>query len=834
MSLARLLYELFFEGCTHYAEAEIDEHGKLAYKPRKGIPSLKLIQEHIDGLRVLGAYTVLPGNLVRWMAFDIDSKLGLEEARKLATRLCRLMDAQKYILEYSGNKGYHVILIFDEPVPAKDAKELGDAVHAALGFAKRGDCHVEVFPKQGELKEIKEKGETKRELGNLLRLPLGKHPKTENKAIFVSIDDWVTPLDPEKELSTKRATLDDLKKLLKDEDPKEKVMAVVLPYWTEGQRHDIALYTSGALANLGWTEEDVASLVEMVHENGGSGELRDQLNTVKTTFKRYYDGESVRGIGGLSEIMSSKSVADFVEAASKQTTTPIMQMIDRYRLEKDAAFKKVRKSAAAIINYFKEHGKLVTDGEDIYWLDRRSRDLMLLLGKAWIRFAHNEFGLNTAESFGKQVLESIQHQAAEAATLVKVHRRTFWDKIKKLLYLNLGGSEVYVLNGNPKERRVIMNGDEDVLFLNSQDSLYVPNLMEDDESSVLDVWDYLANDLNFKLGDEVQATPAQQREMFKACLVSMFFPEVLATRPILSILAEAASGKTTALRRFLKLIEGPDEEVLGAVPDKPDSFRSSLEQHIFLVLDNLEKTNAPWLPDMLNRVSTGTHIEIRKLHTTNENYKIRPNVFVGLTAISMPFSDEAVYTRMLPIELAPLPEYKSEVEIQAFLVDNLNGLWKGMLDCLDQVVAELAQNDLVDMPAQTRLADFAIFCARIKNAPFLDGKELIAGLENLVNRQKKVLEENSPLVDVIKIWVEARRDESETFFSVSQLFTFWQRVANMNRLEWHFRTAQGLSKHMEMLKPQLVQHYGMSTRNFREGGREIQKYKFERKQIRAH
>lgn len=826
MSEARLLYDIFFEGCTHYSKATIDSEGKVAYHPFKGIPSLDLIQKHIDGLVVLGAYAVLPGNMVRWMAFDIDCKDDPEQAKEIATKLCRALDADKYILEFSGNKGYHAILIFSDPTLAKDAKEIGEGIRDYLGFAKKGDCHVEVFPKQKELKEG--------ELGNLLRLPLGKHPLTQNNAIFVSIDDWDTPLDPKNELETKRVTLEHLKSVIKNEDPKEQVCRILLPYWNDGQRHDISLCTAGYMANLGWSEEDTTDLIKLIFESGGRGTLSDQLKTVKTTFKRYYDGESVLGYSGLADILSSKSLADLTDWASRQTSSSIMQVIDRFRLEKDAAFKKVRKSAAAVISYLKENGKLVTDGQSTYWLDRRIREVIMLNGALWERFSHNEFGLNTAESFGRQTTESIKHLSADAATKVLVHKRYWRDKETGKYYLNLGRQEVYVFDGTPDSPRVIMNGDEDVLFLNTEDTLSLPNLVEDEESSVLDPWDYLTDHLNYKIGDEVQATPIQQRELLKAFIVACLFGDVLATRPILAILALTASGKTTVLRKILRFLEGPDQEVLGAVPDKPDSFRASLDKHNFLALDNLEKTNAPWLPDNLNRVSTGTHIEMRKLHTTNEMQKIRPSVFVGLTATEMPFSDETVYTRILPIELAQLTEFNSEIETQAFLTDNIGGLWKGMFRCINEVVAALAEEKEIEMPSMTRLADFSIFCSRIKDVSFINGKELMAGLENLVNRQKKVLEENSPLVDVINIWVEARAEEEDKFYTISQLFSFWQRIAAVKRLDWRFKSAQGLAKHVEMLKPQLVQHYGMSERSFREGNREILKFKFEKKQMRVH
>lgn len=817
MSLARQLYDIFFEGCTHYSIAKTNRNGGLAYYTEEGIPSLELIDQHIAGEVVLGAYNLLPNNTCRWMAFDVDSKADYAKAREMAQKLCEFLDGISYIVEWSGNKGYHIIIFFDEPVPAVEAKMIGDYIREACLLPKSGDPHVEVYPKQDKLTPSNP-------LGNLLRLPLGQHPTTHNKTLFVDpFNGWEDGPEksPEKLLQW-RTTLAEMRKKVVERDPEEQLVAILLPYWSDGQRHEMALYTAGYLASLGWTEQGVIDLVTQLTEETG-GDLDNLVECVTDTFQKMYKNESIRGFEGLAHILPSSVLKKLADAASTQTFSATLQVVDRIRLGKGQQFQKVRTSAMTIISHFKENGRLVQDGNNVYWLEEESKELLVLGGRNWNKFMHSAFGLNPLDSFGKQVLESVKLFAQQEAQRVSVHKRSFWSG--KELYINLGGPEVYVITGDPKNRRIVLNGDNNMLFLNSEDPLKLPNLWESDVSPV-SPWLFLVDDLSFSTGESVNATPIQQRELLKAWIISTFFAQAMPTRPILTLLAPAGAGKTTTARRILRLLEGPGEDVLGVVQDKPDSIRSSLANHKILVLDNLEKTKASWLTDVLNRVSTGSHIEIRTLYKTNEVSKIVPDCFVIITATEMPFSEETVFTRMLPIELAPLSSPRPEYQIQVQLLDQFQALWRGLLDDLEETVRQLNLNRTVEAPNESRLADFTVFCARIKESSYLMGDELMNGLSNMVSRQKQVLQEASPFIQVLEVWMRTRSEDAGNWKNISELFQAIKSVADKNRMEWRWTSSQGLSRHIAMLEPQLIRHFGMHTRNVRQNGAEVKQYRF--------
>ena len=116
----------------------------------------------------------------------------LQIARLLAMEV-RAMLGVPCAIAYSGNKGLHVYGYTGE-IPAVDARDAALAVLAEKGrfVASRGNVFfksrdedfecvtIEAFPKQVTLDG--------KDLGNLMRLPLGKHLKSGNPAFFIDND----------------------------------------------------------------------------------------------------------------------------------------------------------------------------------------------------------------------------------------------------------------------------------------------------------------------------------------------------------------------------------------------------------------------------------------------------------------------------------------------------------------------------------------------------------------------------------------------------------------------------------------------------------------------
>lgn len=132
---------------------------------------------------------------------------------KYAMRTCGHMLAERIWSEldipvavaYSGSKGIHVYGLTGR-IPAADAREGAQIVLDSMGIfsLERGDSlygvtggdvenpftnfTVEVYPKQSSLKD--------KDLGNLLRLPLGRNTKSKDPTFFVDLTSALVDLKP--------------------------------------------------------------------------------------------------------------------------------------------------------------------------------------------------------------------------------------------------------------------------------------------------------------------------------------------------------------------------------------------------------------------------------------------------------------------------------------------------------------------------------------------------------------------------------------------------------------------------------------------------------------
>jgi len=829
-SLSDLLLKRFYTGNNYYAiggkRARSDGKEESIYNPVMSVPKASEIEKHLIGDMVMGAYTLRQDNTVMWMCFDVDST-DLQAAKDLTLKLSNFLQEVPHAIEFSGNKGYHVWLFFGKPVPAENVRAIGAEIREQIGGKIGGDPHIEIFPKQDKLTESNP-------LGNLVKLPLGLHPVSKNRSCFITPHSgWEQGeiVDPFKALD-KTITLEDLASLLNDyEDPKEVIVQTLSGYWLEGQRHDLSLFLSGWLATAGWEEEDAIDVIERLHAEAG-GDLTNQLQCVQDTYEKHNAGGQILGLQALTDRLPGTVIRKLADAIAKQNVTPIMTLIDRIRLSKGVTYLKSRSAAVAVLSFLKEKGRVVIDSstEKLYWLDKTSHHLHSMEDSYWDSILYNVFGLNTADGFGQSTSKGIYHSARETAYKIKAYNRSYWSGEK--LYLNLGTAYNYVLTGEENGQAVWdnkhLNGEEDIIFRNRDSSLHIDlDQARDKGIKALNPWNFLVNDLNFGIGS-TGVSPGQQKELIKAWFLSTFFPDIMPTRPLLTIIADPGAGKTTAARRFLYILEGPHSNVNGVVADKPDSLRASMGAHKFIVLDNLEKNKSYWLVDLLNRISTGTHIELRKLHTTNEIQRILPDCFVILTATSLPFSEESLFTRLLPIELAAISKPTPEYSMQNKILHNIDGIWMGIVGMLNKTVQELVKVKTAPAPTESRLADFTVFCNRIRGMEngekgVINGELLIKGLEQMTNRQKVLLHESSPMIAVLDIWLREDRAAGERqgrgsegieagkWHTAAELNGLLQQIAMKLHYQWIWESGQSLGKHIQALEPNLVRNYGMQV-----------------------
>ncbi len=823
LSTARLLWAIFGAGQVHYAIAHYDGN-TVSYRPVDQALEWTLIQRHLQKENVLGAYQLSPDSMVRWLAWDVDSPVR-DTARGFALKIIQLLEEHDipHAIEFSGSKGYHIFIFLEEPIPAGEAKQFVDGVRDTLGLPKVGTDHVEAFPKQEKLTPTNP-------YGNLIKLPLGEHPRTHEASRFVDPHNgWETapPVEPQTVLQ-RLVSWKQVKKSIIAPDPLEQLVAVMTPIWREGDRHHIALSLSGFLAASGWGLEQTKTLVERIAEESGDEDLKNRLDCVKDTFRTLEEGKPIVGMSHLRDILPGGTLRQVVEIAGRLISPPMVKQIDMMRtMSKVPIFLRVRSAERVIWSDLCENGRPLqtTAGQEMYWYESETHRLINLEELSWESFLAKSYGINPKETFSKQLIQELKMHFFREARHTDVFRRSHWDG--KRLYIHLDGAHVYILDG--ATIKVEYNGDCGVLFKNlgSQPTVIDPSVPLIPE---YDIWDCLINDLTFISSANATATKAQQKELLRAWLLSFFFPELMATKPILCLLGVPGSGKTSALRRILWVFEDPFSDVLELVRDKPDAIRSSIMSHDLLVLDNLERTTARGLVDVLNRLATGANIEMRKLYTTNQTFRMRPQTFVAITAVNLPFSEETLFSRLLPIELEqianPLPEHQLQKKIR----DGRVHMWNSLLHELNQVVKCLLINQDPDLSQLTRLADYALFAKRLKGLGSVDYAQLQSGLQSLVGRQLDLLRESSPLIEILDNWITSDPIMAAEPHTLQELWNILQPLARVYGMSWPWKNSRSLSPHIRSLEGQLKAQLGCEIVSKSTRGRPRKAYQFRKDQ----
>ncbi len=179
------IYKMFIGRSDVYAKYWQNKDGQSGYVPIRRQVSRLDIFEHISGSSILGTYLLDESNKTKAVVFDIDgpemNDLGREKAQQLTVKIAHALSKLgiSTLIFDSGGKGRHIWLCFKESLPAKQIRTWAQTFLDKFRPFPEGIL-IEVFPKQDLLPEGA--------LGSLIRLPLGKHPKTGRFSCLIDIN----------------------------------------------------------------------------------------------------------------------------------------------------------------------------------------------------------------------------------------------------------------------------------------------------------------------------------------------------------------------------------------------------------------------------------------------------------------------------------------------------------------------------------------------------------------------------------------------------------------------------------------------------------------------
>lgn len=205
--VAERLLSLYFVNKSSYIEQYKNKKGEVKYTHHKRKITLDDLVDHVEQRRTLGVVTDPTTGLTNFMAFDVDTKdKAYDDTLELVELLVNFygIDKEYVTVSFSGNKGYHVELFFDEAIQWQALEPFYEEVLLKLGKTKK---EIELRP-----------------TANGLKLPLSTHRKTDNLSLISRFNDNFTALKLLNQaesvkylLNAKQIDLDEFKELVLDE-----------------------------------------------------------------------------------------------------------------------------------------------------------------------------------------------------------------------------------------------------------------------------------------------------------------------------------------------------------------------------------------------------------------------------------------------------------------------------------------------------------------------------------------------------------------------------------------------------------------------------------------
>lgn len=209
-----------------------------------------------------------------------------------------------------------------------------------------------------------------------------------------------------------------------------------------------------------------------------------------------------------------------------------------------------------------------------------------------------------------------------------------------------------------------------------------------------------------------------QFDLVVAWLVAALIPDI--PHPVLTAVGEQGTGKTTAVRMLVELVD-PSPAPLRTAPRDEQGWAVAAAGSWVVALDNVSSL-APWLQDALCRAVTGDALVRRRLYSDSDIAVLAYQRVIALTSIDPGALRGDLGDRMVLLDLERISP--SQRLLDRDLADRFETLRPGLYGALlDLLAAVLAVLPTIKLDAMPRMADFARVCAavdRVRNTNTLD------------------------------------------------------------------------------------------------------------------
>lgn len=403
-------------------------------------------------------------------------------------------------------------------------------------------------------------------------------------------------------------------------------------------------------------------------------------------------------------------------------------------------------------------------------------------------YLDREFGLNGAEidaPFVVRALESFTDGLPKVGIGAVL---SYYDSSAQRLLINTGANNIWCIT--PQGITQIPNGSFGVTLFPMDDIFipFMPRTKQSTEGATATHWSF---ELFGPILDRILTlNPEETRAVLSTWLLFLFFKNEAAARPLLAMLGQPGSGKSTIMKRVCHLLYG---KVSGFISlSNRDDFDQVTSTYPLVVIDNLD-TWEKWIPDALAQSAGAIDRGKKKLYTDNELFIYHRDAMVCLTAHDPKFGRADVADRLLILPMKRLDTFLAEGDL--LKVDRA-GLWAGIFDDLVRIL----NTPKPTSTTQLRVMDFSSLGSWIASGLGLQA-EFESALSKLRGQQRSfALESDQLLVTSLLGFVE--KDKHLNVPTLPAQLFLWLEQYSGDMLGFHRKYRNGQTLNNKLLASQ--------------------------------
>lgn len=519
---------------------------------------------------------------------------------------------------------------------------------------------------------------------------------------------------------------------------------------------------------VAWAESSLASTL-----------IKDKRVERVCAIRLPHDGTK-HGVG-LDDYLLDHSVDELRELIEQASSTTFVKghiKLTR-RLPNISNTDKIDMISSLVIKDQQQTGRFYNDTDRAFYFINKSRQLNEIQSLPYQFHVGDGYGLYRNNAEFKSIMAKLEEEAVLRGHNASIKNFAYYDASSVYVYNNDGG--IYHIKDSTI--RCFANGTDNVLFKHNS---YEPIQYREGCTNYLQR--YLFDVANFQQSEQTILSPPQQQLLFTVWLYSLFFPDLLPTKPILTMTGEYRSGKSTIQRIIGKLLFGRKFNVTMLQGER--DFLAGVANEHYLVYDNVD-VNEEWIRNAICSLATGFTIKLRKLYTTNEMYEAQPICYLAINSMTQSlYKRPDVASRLLIFRTKALTETMPENFFHDNIVQYRNEIFSEIFDTIQKMLPYIKRER--QYVGNFRMADWA-------NLGFMLCKvwgkehEFRIALDTLTQEQTSLPLEDDPIVELIEKWLQDSYNVNR-LVSASELFGELKRIADAQNITFPFKSVVSFGK----------------------------------------